>query len=150
MHRAWAALGKTCNAKWRRQGERPKKKNHNNLAPFFLHFFVIVVTTWNFLATRFMEKMLYVVTKNFVCIVACAPVRFYFTLPLIFTSLATIISHFLTAGTKFSCCSSNKIRFLCFFISRSFSPWASLACRLLFSFSLSFSLSIFQICGNDN
>ena len=26
MHRAWAAWGKTCNAKWRRQGERPKKK----------------------------------------------------------------------------------------------------------------------------
>ena len=36
-----------------------------------------------------------------------------------------------------------------FFLSRSssFSRWASLACRLTFSFSLSFSFSIFQFCG---
>ena len=39
-----------------------------------------------------------------------------------------------------------------FFLSRSssFSRWASLECRLTFSFSLSFSLSIFQIFGHDN
>ena len=33
---------------------------------------------------------------------------------------------------------------------RSFSRWASLAYRLTFSFSLSFSFSIFQIWGHDN
>ena len=39
-----------------------------------------------------------------------------------------------------------------FFLSRSssFSRWASLACRLTFFCSLSFSFSIFQICGHDN
>ena len=39
-----------------------------------------------------------------------------------------------------------------FFLSRSssFSRWASLACRRTFSFSLSFSSSICQICGHDN
>ena len=35
MHRAWAALGKMCNAKWRRQGERPKKKTTTIQHPFF-------------------------------------------------------------------------------------------------------------------
>ena len=35
-------------------------------------------------------------------------------------------------------------------LSSSFSRWASRACRLTFSFSLSFSSSIFQICGHDN
>ena len=33
-------------------------------------------------------------------------------------------------------------------LSRPFSRWASLACSLTFSFSLSFSCSIFQICGH--
>ena len=33
---------------------------------------------------------------------------------------------------------------------RPFSRWASLACQLIFSFSLSFSCSIFKICGHDN
>ena len=39
-----------------------------------------------------------------------------------------------------------------FFLSRSssFSRWASLACRLTFFCSLSFSFSIFKICGHDN
>ena len=35
----------------------------------------------------------------------------------IFTLLATSISHFLTAGVKFSCCSPNEISHLCFFFS---------------------------------
>ena len=33
-------------------------------------------------------------------------------------------------------------------LCRPFSRWASLACSLTFSFSLSFSCSIFQICGH--
>ena len=55
---------------------------------------------------------------------------------------------------KISCLSSDKKCLLLFFLSRcgSFCPWASLACRPTFSFSLdlSFSFSIFQICGRDN
>ena len=68
--------------------------------------------------------MLYVLTKNFV---ACVPVRFFFSLPLIFILLA-LLSHFFTAGVKFSCrCSSNEVRLLCFLslaltLYRSFSP----------------------------
>ena len=45
----------------------------------------------------------------------CIPVGFLFhVLPLIFTSLAANISHFLTTAKKFSCCVSNDICLLCF------------------------------------
>ena len=68
--------------------------------------------------------------------------------------VAASISHFVTAATKFSCCSSNKNMSLLFFISRSrfLSPFFSLSSGLpnTFFFSLSFSCSIFQICGHDN
>ena len=69
--------------------------------------------------------------------------------------VAASISHFVTAATKFSCCSSNKKMSPLFFISRSrsLSPFFSLSFAGLpptFSFSLSFSCSIFQICGHDN
>ena len=46
--------------------------------------------------------------------VVCVPVPFCFSLSLIFTLVATSISHFLTTSIKFSCFSSNKI-VLCFF-----------------------------------
>ena len=58
-------------------------------------------------------------------------VRFLFSLPFIFTLVAASISNFLTAATKFSCCSSNKKCLLGFFISRSSS--------LSLFFSLSFA-----------
>ena len=69
--------------------------------------------------------------------------------------MAASISHFVTAATKFSCCSSNKIMSSLFFISRSksLSPFFSLSFAgqpPTFSFSLSFSCYIFQICGHDN
>ena len=71
--------------------------------------------------------------------------------------VAASISHFVTAVTKFSCCSSNKknVSFCLFFISRSrsLSPSFSLIFAGLpptFSFSLCFSCSVFQICGHDN
>ena len=54
-----------------------------------------------------MEELSYVLTQYFV---SCVHVRFYFSLPLIFTLLAASISHFLTAAMKFSCFSSNEIR----------------------------------------
>ena len=43
----------------------------------------------------------------------------FFLLLLIFTLVATSISHFLTAALKCSCYSSNEIDLLCFFISGS-------------------------------
>ena len=54
-----------------------------------------------------MEELSHVLTQYFV---SCVHVRFYFSLPLIFTLLAASISHFLTAAMKFSCFSSNEIR----------------------------------------
>ena len=49
----------------------------------------------------------------------CSCSLLFFSLPLIFTLLAASISHFLTAAIKLSCSSSNKIYFICFFISLS-------------------------------
>ena len=46
----------------------------------------------------FMEELSYVPTQYFV---SCVYVRFYFSLPLIFTLLAASISHFLTAALNF-------------------------------------------------
>ena len=62
--------------------------------------------------------------------------------------VAASISHFVTAATKFSCCSSNKKCLLCFLslaldICRPFSRWASLACRLL-SLFLCLSLALYS------
>ena len=70
-----------------------------------------------------MKELSYVLTKNFV---ACVPVRFYSSLPLIFTSLAASISHFLTAAgvtaaVKFLFFCHDEIRVLCLTRSSSFS-----------------------------
>ena len=46
----------------------------------------------------FMEELSYVLTQYFV---SCVHVRFYFSLPLIFTLLAASTSHFLTAALNF-------------------------------------------------
>ena len=46
----------------------------------------------------FMEELSYVLTQYFV---SCVHVRFYFSLPLIFTLLVASISHFLTAALNF-------------------------------------------------
>ena len=95
----------------------------------FFTVFLHAAITW-FLVTRFMEEMSYVFLFTF------------FSLPLFFTLVSASISHFVTAATKFSCCSSKKKCLLCFLsfaltLCRSFSRWVSLACRLLSLFSLS-------------
>ena len=101
-------------------------------------------TSRNFLVTRFIygEKL------------STCSHSLFFSLPLIqfyFALVAASIRHFLTAATKFSCCSSNKKVFFIFSCSRSLSPFFLLRFTGLsptFSFSLSFSCSIFQItCG---
>ena len=74
------------------------------------------------------------------------------------TSLCIVvasISHFVYSATRFSCCSSYKNMSPLTFISRSrlLSPLFSLSFAGLpptFSFSLSFSCSIFQTCEHNN
>ena len=81
-------------------------------------------------------------------------VHFFFTAAHFCLALvAASISHVVTTATKFSCCSSNKKMSLVFIsCSRLLLPLFSLSFAGLpptFSFSLSFSCSIFQICGHD-
>ena len=149
------------NAKRRRQGERWKKTTMGLIskkATLILHvqhtFLYISLplfctnTTWNF--QKLLSYTFY--GGNVVRVL----VHFFFTAAHFHLALvAASISHFVTAATKFSCCSSNKKMSPLFFISRSksLSPFFSLSFAGLpptFSFSLSFSCSIFQICGHDN
>ena len=89
----------------------------------FLHDYNVKLPK-NFLLTRLWRKC-----RTCFC-------SLFFSLPLIFTFNAATISHFLTATTKFLCCSSNRNCFLCYLSLtlapfRSFPRWASPACRLL-------------------
>ena len=128
------------------------KKSTLRVQHTFLHISLplfCTTTTWNF------QKLLrrYTLFRGNVVRVL---VHFFFTATHFHLALvAASISHFVTAATKFSCCSSNKKMSPLFFISRSrsLSPFFSLSFAGLpptFSFSLSFSCSIFQICGHDN
>ena len=100
-------------------------------------------TSRNILVTRFMEEMSYVFSFTF------------FSLPLIFT--LHWWPHFLFGRRCykiFMLFFPQKISPLFFiFRSRPLSPFFSFSCAGLpptFSLSLSFSCSIFQICGHDN
>ena len=77
--------------------------------------------------------------------------RSLFSMPIIFSLVAAGISHFLIATTN-SCCSSDK-KWL--FISRFCPPFLFFSLTFagllpIFSLSLSFSFSIFQICKHDD
>ena len=93
------------------RSNQPKKNNICMCSTLFLniscHCFVRLLCRF---APHliFMEKLSYVysLTKNFVALFLFA---FIFSLPLIFTLLASCISHFLTTATRFSCFSSNEI-----------------------------------------
>ena len=119
------------------------KENEDKTAHFFVHFFAVVLydniklPSYAFYGGN--------VVRVFFCLL-------FLLLPLIFTLVAARISHFVTAATKFSCRSFNNKWLL---ISRSSSMllFFSLSFAGLsptFSFSLSFSCPIFQICGHDN
>ena len=105
---------------------------------FFVHFFAVVLcttTAWNF----FMEEMSYVFSFTF------------FTRFLLALVAAIALSQSLQ---NFHVVLPTKKCLLCFLslalnLRRPFSRWVSLTCRF-FSFSLSFSCSICQICGHDN
>ena len=130
-----------------------KKSNFSRWSTLFLYISLPLFCTniaWNF------QKLLS--NTFFGGNVVRVLVHFFFTAVHFHLALvADSISHFVTAATKFSCCSSNKKMSPLFFISRSRppapSPFFSLCFAGLpptFSFSLSFSCSIFQICGHDN
>ena len=68
-----------------------KNNNFARAVHFFLHFFAVVVATWNFLVLRFMKKMSYIKSHDrshygscvHVCAhkkkkVVCVPFRFFF------------------------------------------------------------------------
>ena len=124
-----------------------KKSNLARAAHFFVHFFAVVLHDCH------VKLLSYTFYRGNVVLVLVH----YFSLPLIFSlhwwPLAFLIlppplqnSHVVLLGKK---C------LLCFFISHStaLTPFFSLSFAGLpptFSFSLSFSCSIFQICGHDN
>ena len=128
------------------------KINFARAANFFFVYISLplfcTTTTWNF--QKLVSYTFY--GGNIVRVL----VPFFFTAAHFLLALvAASISHFVTAATKFSCCSFNKKISPSFFISRSrpLSPFFSFSFAGLpptFSFSLSFSYSIFQICGHDN
>ena len=102
-------------------------------------------TSRNFLVARFMEEMSYVFSFTFFFIATHYHLAF----------VAATFSYFVTAATKFSCCSSNKKMSPLFFISRSrsLSPFFSMSFAGLpptSTFSLSLRCSIFQVCEPDN
>ena len=96
-------------------------------------------TSRNFLVTRFMEEMSYVFLFTFFLCRSFSP-----RWPLAFLIFSPPLQNFMLFLQQ-------KMPPL-FFLSRSssFSRWASLACHLTFSVSLSSFFSIFQICGHDN
>ena len=103
-------------------------------------------TSRNVLVTRFMEEMSYVFSFTFFSLPLIFTLHWW---PLAFPILSPQLQNFHVLPTK-KC-------LLCFFISRSrppaLSPFFSLSFAglpLAFSFSLSFSCSIFQICAHDN
>ena len=109
---------------------------------FFVHFFAVILPDYN--VKRPETSYLHVLWRK--CRTGSSSL--FFSLPLICTLVATCISHFLTAATKLSCCSSNKKMCPLFFISRSSSLSLFFSSRSLsfaglsptFPFSLSLSL----------
>ena len=76
---------------------------------FFVHLFAVVLHDYDINFQKLSGYIFY--GGNIVFVL----VQFFFSLSLIFTLVATSISHFLTAATKFLCCSFDKKRLLCFF-----------------------------------
>ena len=114
---------------------------------FFVHFFPRLQreTSRNFLVTRFMQGMSYVLSLIF----------FFHCRSFSPFMVAASISHFLTTATKFAWCSPNKKMSPLFFtlaldLCHPFFSMTFAGLPPTFPFSLSFSFSIFQICGHDN
>ena len=130
-----------------------KKKQHctcsTPFCTFLCHCFARLQreTSRNFLVARFMEEMSYVFSFSFFFFSCCSFSRWW---PLPFLILLPRLQNFHVVLPTKKCliCFLSLALDLC----RPFSRWASQATGLppTFSFSLSFSCSIFQICGHDN
>ena len=125
-----------------------KKSNFARVAHFFVHFFAVVLHDYNF-----QKRFSYAFLGGNVVLVL---VHFFFTDAHFHLALvAAIISHFSPPPLQnFHAVLPTK-KMSPFFISRSgsLSPFFSFSFAdlpLIFSISLSFSCSIFQICGHDN
>ena len=128
-------------------GEKPKVQLISKIATlhvmhtFFVHFFVAVLHLYDVKLPE--TSSLHVLCRK--CRTCFCSL--FLPLPLIFTLVAASIFHFLATAAKFSCCSSNKKCVLFFFSRSSFlSPFLSstfAGLSPIFSFSLSFSFSIF-------
>ena len=122
-------------------GSNKQKSNFARAAHFFVHFFdcpcfalLQLETSRNFLVTRFMGRL----SSVFFHCRSFSP-----WWPLAFLIFSLPLQNFHVSPTK-----NASLPFL--FRSSSFSRWVSLACCPSYSFSLSFSFSIFQICRHDN
>ena len=89
-------------------GHNKQKNNFAYAAHFFVHFSVVVLHDYDVKLPSYMFYQ----GGNLVCVPLCL---LSFSLPLIFTLVATSISHFLTAALNFSHFSPNKIHLLRFF-----------------------------------
>ena len=122
------------------------QKNNLQLARaafFFVYFLAVVVAMWNFRVKHFMEKMSHALTKNICCLCSCSPFFFHRCSfspcwPLAFLIFSPSLYNFSVFLPKiFVSFVFSLVVALC----RSFSRWASLACRLLSRF-LCHSLSL--------
>ena len=114
---------------------------------FFVHFLAVVLHDYNVKLPE--ASWLHILWRK--CYTSSCSL--FWPLFLIFTQVAASISHFLTATTKFHVVTTTKNVSFVFSISHQlfFSlSFAGLSPYFLISFSLSFSFSIFQICGDDN
>ena len=127
-----------------------KKSNLAHAAHFFCTFLCPCFarlqheTSRNCLVTRFMEEMSYMFSFTFFSLLLTFTLHWW---PLAFPILSPLLQNFHVVLPTKKC-------LLCFLsltidLCHLFSRWASLACRLL-SLFLSFTCSIFQICGHDN
>ena len=156
----WKQITKLCNAKRQRQRRRTVKNNNRSNQqksnfPRAAHIFCTFLcrrfarlqreTSRNFVVTRFLEEMQNVFSFTF------------FSLPLLFTlhwwPVAFLLFSPPLQNFHFVLPTKNASSFFFISRSRSLSPFFSLSFVVLpptFSFSLSFSSSVFQICGHDN
>ena len=147
---------KSCNAKRRRHRDRWKNNNRSNeqksnlerASRFFCTFLCPCFarlqreSSRNVLVTRFIKEMSYVFL--FLFFFHCGSFSPWWPLVFLFFSPQRQIFH-VVLPTK------NVLRFLCRSSSLSlFFALSFAGLPPLFSFSLSFSFSIFQICGHDN
>ena len=107
---------------------------------FFLHFFAVFLHDYNVkLPETSLLQVFWRKCRTCSRSLFLTAARFHIAL------VATSISPYITAATKFSCCSSDKKVSPLFFFSLSFAGLPP-----TFFSSLSFSCSIFQICGHAN